>query len=226
MDQRKQTLLKLIIENHIQTALPVGSEFLIETSELEVSAATVRNEMRDLEEAGFLTHPHTSAGRVPTEAGYRYYVANLMKVEEPAEVLTKKIVLVIRHAKDFTEKAKAIARLFAGESGNAVIVAFNEKTVYYTGISNLFSQPEFRDYARTVRISAIFDQCEERMDDLYAAIDSDNPRVLVGRDNPLGDACSLIGTRLNKNDLFAMLGPMRMDYGRGSGLLNYLQTVV
>ena len=79
ISERKQQLLKLIIENHIETAEPIGSKFLVSSGDLKVSDATVRNEMRDLENAGFLTHPHTSAGRIPTEEGYKYYVNDLIK---------------------------------------------------------------------------------------------------------------------------------------------------
>ena len=73
MTERKIKLLKLIIENYIKTAEPIGSKFLANSGDLDVSAPTVRNEMRELESEGFLTHPHTSAGRIPTEEGYRFY---------------------------------------------------------------------------------------------------------------------------------------------------------
>jgi len=80
MENRKDKLLQLIIENYLETADPVGSKFLIESADLELSGATVRNEMRELEEEGFLSHPHTSAGRIPTEKGYGYYIGKIMKV--------------------------------------------------------------------------------------------------------------------------------------------------
>ena len=66
------------LENYLETAEPVGSSFLVEAEGLELSGATIRNEMRDLEEQGFLTHPHTSAGRIPTELGYKYYIKNII----------------------------------------------------------------------------------------------------------------------------------------------------
>ena len=69
METRKRELLKLIVENYIETAEPVGSKFLIQRGNISVSAATVRNEMHELEREGYLTHPHTSAGRIPTELG-------------------------------------------------------------------------------------------------------------------------------------------------------------
>lgn len=78
LSSRQQMILGLVIKQYIATAQPVGSKTLLETSELNVSSATVRNEMAVLEELGFLTHPHTSAGRVPTDKGYRYFVERLL----------------------------------------------------------------------------------------------------------------------------------------------------
>lgn len=77
---RKKKILTAVIENYIKTGEPVGSKTLIEKAGLDVSSATVRNEMVDLTSRGYLVQPHTSAGRVPTEQGYRYYVDNVMSV--------------------------------------------------------------------------------------------------------------------------------------------------
>lgn len=76
--ERRQLVLKLVIQEYIENPDPVSSELLVRKYGLNVSTATVRNELAALEEIGFLTHLHTSAGRVPTDAGYRYYVENLM----------------------------------------------------------------------------------------------------------------------------------------------------
>jgi heat-inducible transcriptional repressor len=81
---RQQSILGLVIKQYIASAQPVGSKSLLEANDLDISSATVRNEMATLEELGYLTHPHTSAGRVPTDAGYRYFVERLLgEVELP-----------------------------------------------------------------------------------------------------------------------------------------------
>lgn len=77
---RKQKILSAIVENYIQTGIPIGSKALISETGLDVSSATVRNEMADLTNKGFLIQPHTSAGRIPTQQGYRYYIDNSMSV--------------------------------------------------------------------------------------------------------------------------------------------------
>ena len=93
LDARTALILRAIIEEHIDTAQPVGSHVLVERRGLGVSSATVRNVMADLERAGFLSHPHTSAGRVPTDIGYRYYVENV----GPHAGLAPVEQLMIRH---------------------------------------------------------------------------------------------------------------------------------
>lgn len=81
LDSRKQDILTAVVETHVRTGEPVGSSFLVKTLGFKVSSATVRNEMAELEKMGLLEQPHTSAGRVPTNAGYREYVNNLMKLK-------------------------------------------------------------------------------------------------------------------------------------------------
>ncbi len=93
LDARTALILRAIIEEHIETAQPVGSQALVERRGLVVSSATVRNVMADLERAGFLSHPHTSAGRVPTDLGYRYYVESV----RPYAGLAPVEQLMIRH---------------------------------------------------------------------------------------------------------------------------------
>lgn len=79
LDGRKEEILRAVIDEHIHTAEPVGSETLAHRQRLGVSAATIRNEMAALEDMGYLSHPHTSAGRVPTDRGYRFYVDAVIK---------------------------------------------------------------------------------------------------------------------------------------------------
>lgn len=91
LSQREKLILRLIIHNFILTAEPMGSRSLVRRFSLKMSAATARNVMADLEAIGLLTHPHTSAGRIPTDLGYRFYVDEMMQVEELPEEMRKSI---------------------------------------------------------------------------------------------------------------------------------------
>ena len=79
LSERKKIILKSIVEAHIDGGEPVGSKYLMQNNLLTCSSATIRNEMAELEQMGYLVQPHTSAGRVPTEAGYRFYVDSLVE---------------------------------------------------------------------------------------------------------------------------------------------------
>ena len=81
LDERKRIILQSIIKDYVETAEPVGSRAMVRKHGLKISAATVRNEMADLEELGYLEQPHTSAGRIPSELGFRYYVDSMMEME-------------------------------------------------------------------------------------------------------------------------------------------------
>jgi heat-inducible transcriptional repressor len=77
LDERKAAILRAVVEEYIDTAQPVGSAHVVRSSGVQVSSATVRNDMATLEQEGYLRQPHTSAGRIPTEKGYRFFVDNL-----------------------------------------------------------------------------------------------------------------------------------------------------
>jgi len=96
LDERKKRILQSIIDDYISTAEPVGSRTVARKHELGLSSATIRNEMADLEEMGYLTQPHTSAGRIPSDKGYRFYVDQLMKQSE----LTMEEIYSIKSAMD------------------------------------------------------------------------------------------------------------------------------
>src|SRR3954453_14759502 len=84
LSQRQRAILRLVIDEYVSTGQPVGSKSLVERSGLPVSSSTVRNVFAELEQSGLLTHPHTSAGRVPTKRGFRFYAYALLSDTEPA----------------------------------------------------------------------------------------------------------------------------------------------
>jgi heat-inducible transcriptional repressor len=221
LDARKEQFLKLIIENYIETAEPVGSQFLISKGGLKVSAATVRNVMRELEEDGYLTHPHTSAGRIPTEAGYRYYIEKFLHASK-----SKKGEMTRLRGASKSDGLKGVGKEIADMTENAVIVAMNPESVYYTGISNLFTQPEFENHAHALTVSQMFDRVEEYMDDLYALAENSGVHALVGTANPLGNGCGAIVARLSNNKLVVMIGPLRMDYEQGMRIARTIQEII
>ncbi|OGH77115.1 MAG: hypothetical protein A3G08_04100 [Candidatus Magasanikbacteria bacterium RIFCSPLOWO2_12_FULL_47_9b] len=226
MEERKEKLLRLVIETYVKTAEPIGSQFLIETAVMDVSGATVRNEMRELEEEGLLTHPHTSAGRIPTERGYIYYMEHLLRpVSIPlhARAELKKIEEIANTKK---QKTRSIAKVVASYTNSAVIVAFGDDVVYYTGIGNLFSQPEFQNFTLTVDVSAMFDECEKHIETLLERMSEKEVTSLIGSQNPLGAECSVVGFKNQHMTLFSIFGPIRMNYAKNMSCLSYIQHMI
>lgn len=224
MEDRQKNLLKLIIESFIKTAEPVGSKFLVSEFELELSDATVRNEMRFLEETGYLAQPHTSAGRIPTETGYRLYVEELMG--QPS--VSKKTTEVLEHAVDGLkgeDAVKALSRAMAEEIHAAVIVAFGTERVYYTGLSELFAQPEFKNSEYTLNASEMFDQAEELVGDLFERVPQGKPQVFIGSQNPLGPHLSLVSVQLPQEIIINVMGPLRFDYKKAIGVTQILSSI-
>ncbi len=177
--------------------------------------------MSRLEELGLLTHPHTSAGRVPTGQGYRYYVDHLMKKGDTSDE-HRDALNVASDMHDIRMQVKGVAKRLAEIARNAVIVAFSADSVYYTGISYLFRQPEFKDQVRTINVSSIFDHCDEHIDTVYEKIDKKGATVMIGSENPFGNACSLVGVRTKDDTLVTILGPMRMDYQNNVSMLEHI----
>lgn len=226
MDPRKQILLTLVIESYIKNAEPVGSKFLVSVGDFDFGEATVRNELRDLEEDGFLTHPHTSAGRIPTEKGYRYYVdqLNLEKSNIPKNHY-QTLLDSLSEEVDYELSRKKLAKAAMDLSNETVIIAFSPERVYFTGLSNLFNKSEFDDVDRVAAISQVFDHCERYMENFLHKVE-ESPRYFIGSENPFDEMLSVVSARFGKDGMIALLGPKRMDYKYNFGLIKKLLEII
>jgi len=222
MNERKELILNTIIKEHIKTASPVGSGVLVEKYKLNISPATVRNEMAALEEEGYIVQPHTSAGRVPTEKAYKLYLENLK--EKNIDNKDIENILKKRDEASFKEVAKLVSQI----SGNTVFWAFHKNNLYYTGISNLFQQPEFSQLQLIHSISGIIDRIDEIIDEMFEDIE-EGEQVLIGSENPFGNFCSTVMAKYTldgKNGIFGIIGPMRMDYEKNISLVKQINKLI
>ena len=120
LDERKQKILHAIIQNDLETGEPVGSRTISKYADLGLSSATIRNEMSDLEEMGYIIQPHTSAGRIPSDMGYRFYVDQLMK-EKEQEVTEMKELMIQRQDK-MELVLKQMAKVLAANTNYATMI--------------------------------------------------------------------------------------------------------
>lgn len=120
LDERKTKILNAIIKNYLETGEPVGSRTISKYTDLNLSSATIRNEMSDLEEMGYILQPHTSAGRIPSDKGYRFYVDHLM-AEKDKEVSEMK-EFVIEHTEKMDRVLQQVAKLLAANTNYATMI--------------------------------------------------------------------------------------------------------
>ncbi|MBQ2317268.1 MAG: heat-inducible transcription repressor HrcA, partial [Lachnospiraceae bacterium] len=136
LDERKEKILYAIIQNYLETGEPVGSRTISKNSELNLSSATIRNEMSDLEELGYIVQPHTSAGRIPSDKGYRFYVDRLM-AEKDQEVSDIK-ELMIEKTEKMEKLLKQVVKVLANNTQYATMIsapALSKSSVKFVQLS-------------------------------------------------------------------------------------------
>lgn len=121
LDERKITILKAIIKTYLETGEPVGSRTISKYTDLKLSSATIRNEMSDLEEMGYILQPHTSAGRIPSDKGYRFYVDQIMQEKE--QEVTEVKELMIQRVDRVELVLKKLAQLLATNTNYAALIS-------------------------------------------------------------------------------------------------------
>ena len=222
---RQEQILCQIIEEYAETASPVGSVTMAKL--FNVSPATVRAEMAKLEALGLIIQPHTSAGRVPTDAGYRYYVNNLEKTrginpeneERGMHALEVRVNSQSRADAAIRGAVDSLVEL-TGNLGLATI----DGQLYLSGLTRLFTQPEFVDTRRVRAVARLLDNLEPW---LKEAAPGEALNIFIGQENPIGKSseASLIISRFKSpfsdRSYIGVLGPTRQNYARVMALVKH-----
>jgi len=228
MTERQRLILAAIIEQHAEIAAPVGSVMLAKL--FGVSSATIRSEMARLEEAGYIIQPHTSAGRIPTDAGYRFYVNSLNEVyaNEVPGLLTDRsaraIEARVQNHSDHADRAIRGAVDSLVELTQNLGIATIGDELYMSGIGNLFSQPEFLQGDHVQVMARLLDNLEPW---LREAKPNEPLNVYIGAENPIGKAsgATLIISRFRSpysdNSYIGVLGPTRQSYDKVMRLVRH-----
>ena len=220
MTERQRLILAAIIEQHAEIAAPVGSVMLAKL--FGVSSATIRSEMAKLEEMGMIVQPHTSAGRVPTDAGYRFYVNSLNEAlaEEPQGILDRSAraieARVSTHGNRADRAIRSAVDSLVDLTQNLGIATIGDE-LYLSGIGNLFSQPEFMQGVHVQQVARLLDNLEPW---LREAKPNEPLNVYIGAENPIGKSSgvTLIISRFRSpysdNSYIGVLGPTRQSYAK------------
>lgn len=227
MTERQKLILAAIIEQHAEIAAPVGSVMLAKL--FGVSSATIRSEMARLEEMGLIVQPHTSAGRIPTDAGYRFYVNSLNE----ATADTTQPLLLDRSARAIEARVSGSDR--ADRAIRSAVDSLVELTqnlgiatigdeLYMSGIGNLFSQPEFLQGHHSQAVARLLDNLEPW---LREAAPNEPLNVYIGSENPIGktSGATLIISRFRSpysdRSYIGVIGPTRQSYAKVMRLVRH-----
>lgn len=223
MTDRQAKILATIIEQYAEVAAPVGSVLLAKL--FNVSSATIRNEMADLERMGYIKQPHTSAGRVPTDKGYRFYVNELSQATESASPQTSRnsraIATRVSQSGEPAQAIKSAVDSLVQLTHNLGIATIGNQ-LYVSGYSNLFGQPEFLDPIHSREVARLLDNLEPW---LREAAPNEALNVYIGTENPIGRSAgvSLIISRYRSpysdHSYIGVLGPTRQSYRSVMGLV-------
>lgn len=220
MTERQRQILNAIVEQYAEVASPVGSNLLAKA--FNVSSATIRAEMAELERLGYISQPHTSAGRIPTDKGYRLYVNGITEegVEAPeSHALSERraeraLAARVAHG-GIPERAIRNAVDTLVELTHNLGLATIGGQLYMSGLSNLFGQPEFINGMQVRQVAQLLDNLEPW---LREAALNEPLSVYIGQENPIGRSagCSLIISRfrgpLSDRSYIGVLGPTRQSY--------------
>jgi heat-inducible transcriptional repressor len=230
---RQTQILKSLIDDYLETAIPVGSENLDKKYNLGVSPATIRSEMNVLTKNGYLKQPHTSSGRIPTPFAMKFYIDQLMEERQMSlteEVKTKEEVWDSRKNLDslLEEATKALAE----RTKNLAVAATDEGKIWRAGFSNIFLSPEFSDIETCSNIFLIIEEVDKMTELFFHRAVSGSPiDVLFGEDLgwpgfvPVG----VVATHFNvygKNVALGVIGPVRLSYPTVIPILKYFRNLI
>lgn len=233
MNPRQKEVLAAIVELYTETATPVGSEALLERHHFPVSSATLRNDMLALEEKGYLYQPHTSAGRIPTDTGYRFYVEEMMgernlSREEQQSLQKELLMLKARHAR----LGRSTVKLMAALSGNLAVSGMIDRDEFFDfGMKELLDKPEFREIDELCRVVETLDTLDEKLNGILLKLKDGETQIFIGDENPIKEIsnCSMVVAPFKSEDgngILAIIGPKRMDYAKNKSLIEYVKKIL
>lgn len=227
LKDRQKSILGAVIEAYVRTARPVASQELAREFNLGLSSATLRNELNRLDELGYVQQPHTSAGRVPTDRGYRFFVDYLLTGADLTARERDEIneAFDMRGEEDFIrELSKAVSRI----SGVFTAAGLADQGIFYkTGFAAIMEEPEFEDQERVRAFAHLADTLDEEIKNFLPSVSrgKEEARIFIGRENPWREARDWAMTvsfwehPSGFRGFVSMIGPKRADYRKQKAIL-------
>jgi heat-inducible transcriptional repressor len=234
MTERQAEILRMIIKEYTQTAVPVGSNDLVKKHQLPFSSATLRNEMLSLEKQGYLQKAHISSGRIPTDEGYRYFIDNLVERKDTSIDYQKKLELELLKMRTHNlHLERSVGKMLSSMSKCLVISGVLEKGEYQSfGIHNLLEGPEFTNLDDFSKITTVLDTIDEKIDKVLAKAEKGEVKIFVGKENPIKEIqeSSMIVSKYEdkqgENKVIALIGPRSMKYSKNKKLIEFAKKLL
>ena len=228
---RQAKILAAIVKENCETGQPVASGDLVEKYSFNISSPTIRNEMQALEKNGYISQPHTSAGRVPTDKGFRYFVNQLMDrvkltVKEQDSLKRELVKLQMVHI----EMSRRLAKLLSEHSNQASFAIFPEE-VSTIGLSNILDNPAL-PAEDAKEIAQFFDHLDEHAEKMMADYGGKKPQTFIGKEIQLSKKSdySMIVSGLQlpsgKKGVIGLVGPKSMKYEKNLTLMEYISKLL
>lgn len=237
MNIRQQRILASVVKEYTETAMPVGSEVLVRKYFTDVSSATIRNAMAQLESDGYLYQPHISSGRIPTDKGYRFFVETIMEDRELSreeQRSLQKELLQLR-AKNI-RLSRTTAKLLSALSGNvglSGVVSKDKEEFYEFGLPKLLEGvTEQGEIDEVCRLAEVLDLIDEKVDVLLSQMKDGETRIFIGKENPIRGisgysmVVSPYTSKEGDRGVIALIGPKRMEYAKNKSLIEYVRRLL
>lgn len=233
MTEREATLLLGLVTEYIRSGQPVGSVALARSPQLDCSPATIRADLHELEQGGYIFQPHTSAGRVPTDSGYRFFVdhvrARKVALTEQERLKHQFETLVAAHQ----HLAQITARFLAQLTETAAVSSQSQpREIFESGLRELVQEAPENNLDELKELSTLLQQLDERLHDRLLPTSSGGANVFIGQEIPFMAArhSSMVVREVELSDgqvmTLVVLGPKRMPYQRNVALLNAVADII
>jgi transcriptional regulator of heat shock response len=224
---RQAKILAAIVKENCDTGQPVASKDLVDRDYFDLSGASIRNEMQVLEKLGYIQQPHTSAGRVPTDMGFRYFVSELMervKLSMKEQDHLRREVLKLQQVN--AEVGRRLAKLLAESSDQASFALLPGETST-VGLANILDNPAL-PAEDAKEIARFFDNIDEHAEGMIKNYSGQSPKAVIGKEVKLSENSdySMIVSGLElpsgKKGVIGLIGPKNMKYEKNLSLMEYI----
>lgn len=220
LDDRKKRILQAIVDYYVNSAEPIASKMIANDYGLELSSATIRNEMAEMEEMGLLEKTHTSSGRIPSDLGYRYYVDDIMNEDSISEEEIAKFLDALNQ--DDKDALQKVTMALSGAT-HYTSISKDEDGIFLYGRNNVFDYPEFNDIENLRKFMYMLEE-EDFLKGLFSEPYDSEITVKIGKENTseqLQDYGVIVFPYQDKGEI-AIIGPKRMDYSKVMGYVRRL----